>query len=163
MGVRVEHAWKSEAAGPRGAVRTRLRDAWVALVSAIVVALLVAYAVAAPTAELTASIGQPVPRLGSTAVVQGRVLEADGGGLEGARIEVQRRGGEAVTSVSAGDGRFRVELRGGCASYRISLHADAAGSPVESESLRRICPGDAVPVLARVVTHGHFIWVPGPR
>jgi hypothetical protein len=162
MGVRVEHVWTSKTAHRRGAVRRRVRDAWVALVSALVVALLVAYAVAAPTAELTASVGQPVPRPGPTALVQGRVLEADGGGLQGARIEV-RGGGREVAGVSAGDGRFRVELTGGCASYLISLHADAAGSPVESESRRRICPGDAVPVLARVVTHGHFVWVPGPR
>lgn len=158
MGVTVGHAWKTK---PRR--RGRLRDAWVALMSASVVALLIGYALAAPTAELAASIGQPVPRPGATAVVQGRVLEADGGGLEGARIMVRRGGSDAVTDVSGDDGRFRVELAGGCASYSISLEADAAGSPVESESSRRICPGDAVPVLARVVTHGHFVWVPGPR
>ena len=162
MGVKVEHDRTSEAARRRGAVRRRLRDAWVALMSALVLALLVAFVVAAPTAELTASVGQPVPRPGPTAVVQGRVLEADGGGLEGAQIEV-RGGGKQAADVSADDGRFRVELRGSCTSYLISLQADAAGSPVETESERRICPGDAVPVVARVVTHGHFIWVPGPR
>lgn len=162
MGIRFEQDRTSEATRHRGAVSGHLRDAWVALMSALVVSLLIAYVFAAPTAELTASVGPPVPRPGPTAVVQGRVLEADGGGLEGAQIEV-RGGGKETGDVSADDGRFRVELRGRCTSYLISLQVDAAGSPVETESQRRICPGDAVPVVARVVTHGHFIWVPGPR
>jgi hypothetical protein len=141
----------------------RVRDAAVALSSAGVLLLLVAYAVAAPTAELTASIGAPIPRPGARAVVQGRVLNPDGGALEGARVEVRRSRGTGASAFSGDDGRFRIELSGGCASYVISLRADAAGDRVRTDATRRICPGDAVPILARVVTHGHFIWVPGPR
>ena len=136
----------------------------IALTSACVLVLLVLYAVAAPTAELAASIGEPVPRAGSTAVVQGRFFEADGSSLAGARVDVAAAGREyAASGVSAEDGTFRVVLRGGCDSYTISLRADAQGAPVEAESRRRICPGDAVPVVARVETQGHFLWVPGPR
>jgi hypothetical protein len=159
------HASRPRAARARfAAPRRPFRDAWVALVSAGVVALLVLYAVAAPTSELSASIGQPVPRPGSTAVVQGRFLEADGSPLAGAHVDVERAGGGMTAkSVSADDGTFRVEVSGGCSAYTISLRADAQGSPVAAESQRRICPGDAVPVVARVVTQGHFLWVPGPR
>lgn len=155
---------RTNSAYPRTGVLPRgVRDAAVALSSVGVLALLVAYAVAAPTAELTTSIGNPIPRPGATAVVQGRVLSADGGALEGAQVEVTRAGATGVSDVSGDDGRFRVELPGGCAAYVISLRADAGGDRVGTESTRRICPGDAVPVLARIVTHGHFIWVPGPR
>jgi hypothetical protein len=62
----------------------------VAVGSAGVIALIVAYAMAAPTLGLTARFGDAVPRPGSTAVVQGRVLESDDGGLDGARIEARR-------------------------------------------------------------------------
>jgi hypothetical protein len=157
---------RQSSAYPRiGALRRGVRDVVVALSSLGVLALLVAYAVAAPTAELTATVGQPVPRPGSTAVVQGRVLSPDGDAIEGAEVEVQRPGtaGAGASDVTGDDGRFRVELSGGCASYRISLRADAAGDHVGTDSTRRICPGDAVPVLAHVVTNGHFLWVPGPR
>jgi len=164
MEADVHQVARPRSAYPRtGALRHGLRDAVVALCSVGVLVLLVAYAVAAPTAELTASIGDPIPRPGTKAVVQGRVLGADGGALEGARVEVRRSGGNGSGVASGDDGRFRIELTGGCASYVISLHADAAGSRVATESTRRICPGDAVPILAQVVTHGHFIWVPGPR
>jgi hypothetical protein len=145
------------------ALRRGVRDVVVGLSSLGVLALLVAYAVAAPTAELTATVGKPVPRPGATAVVQGRVLTPEGDAIEGAQVEVRRPGATGESDVSADDGRFRVELSGGCAVYVISLRADAAGSRVGTDSTRRICPGDAVPVLARLVTHGHFIWVPGPR
>jgi hypothetical protein len=154
----------THSAYPRTRVLPRgVRDAVVALSSVGVLAFLVAYAVAAPTAELMTSIGNPIPRSGATAVVQGRVLSPDGGALEGASVQVRRAGGTGASAVSGDDGRFRVELSGGCAEYMISLRADAAGDRVGTDSSRRICPGDAVPIVARVVTNGHFIWVPGPR
>jgi hypothetical protein len=143
--------------------RSRLRDFFVASASAGVLAFLVAYAFAAPTAELTASVGPTIPRPGSAAVVEGRVLAADGSGLAGARVEVERAGRAATTATTGVDGGFRVELRGGCSVYAIALRTQADGSPVETRSRRRLCPGDALPVVARVVTHGHFLWVPGPR
>ena len=155
---------RTDLAYPRTRVLPRaVRDVVVALSSAGVLLLLVAYAVAAPTSELTTSIGRPVPSPGSAAVVQGRVLSPDGGAVEGASVEVRRADGSAADDVSDDDGRFRVALSGGCASYVISLRADAAGDRVGTDSTRRICPGEAVPVVARIVTNGHFIWVPGPR
>jgi hypothetical protein len=143
--------------------RGYFRDVTVALASALVVALLVAYVVAGPSAELTASVGVAVPRPGTSAFVIGRVLQADGSGLEGARIEVRRSGQLAGTTVSDDAGAFQVEMRGGCSAYVISLRAKALGSTVETVSRHRLCPGDALPVDARVVTQGHFLWVPGPR
>lgn len=143
--------------------RGYFRDVTVALASAVVVVLLVAYALAGPSAELSASVGPVVPRPGTSAFVLGRVLQVDGSGLEGARIEVRRSGRLAGTTVSDDAGAFRVELRGGCSAYVISLRAKAQGSTVGTVSQHRLCPGDALPVDARVVTQGHFLWVPGPR
>lgn len=132
--------------------------------SAVVVALLVAYMFAGPSVELTASVGAAVPRPGTSAFVLGRVLEADGSGLDGARIEVRRRSGRlAGTGVSDEAGAFRVELRGGCSAYAVTLHATVQGSTVGTNLRQQLCPGDALPIDARIVTHGHFLWVPGPR
>jgi Carboxypeptidase regulatory-like domain len=140
-----------------------VRDASVALVSAAVLALLVLYAVAAPSARLTTSIADVVPRPGSVAVVQGRVLEPDGGGLEGARVVV-RRGTRTAGSATTDDaGAFRVELPGRCAAYEVSVRAHAVGSSLSTSARRQLCPGDALPVDVRVVTEGHFLWIPGPR
>jgi hypothetical protein len=146
-----------------GSPKVSVRDAIVALASAGVVALLVAYALAAPSARLTAEVGSPVPRPGSTALIQGRVLEADGGGLDGARIEVLRARQRAGVAVTDDAGAFRVELSGGCAVYDISVRARSAGSSVQAGARRQLCPGDALPIDARVITQGHFLWVPGPR
>jgi hypothetical protein len=143
--------------------RSGFRDIVVASSSLGVVGLLVLYALAGPTAKLAADVGPVVPRPGSTAVVLGRVLEADGGGLDGAQIVVRRSGRPAGTAVSDDAGAFRVELRGSCASYRIAIRARALGSNVKAVAQRQLCPGDALPVDVRVVTQGHFIWVPGPR
>jgi hypothetical protein len=143
--------------------RGYFRDVTVALASAAVVALLVAYVVAGPTAELTASVGPAVPTPGTSAFVLGRVLQADGGGLEGARIEVRRSGRLAGRTISDDAGAFRVELRGGCSDYVISLRGKAQGSTVGTVSRHWLCPGGSLPVDARVVTQGHFLWVPGPR
>lgn len=126
-------------------------------------ALLVAYAFAGPSVELTASVGPAVPRPGTNAFVLGRVLEADGSGLEGARIEVRRSGRLAGTTVSDDAGAFGVELRGGCSAYAVTLRAETQGSTVATDLRHQLCPGDALPIDARIVTHGHFIWVPGPR
>jgi hypothetical protein len=141
------------------------RDVAVAVASAGVLALLVFYAVAAPSASLTASIGPIVPRQGSNPLVLGRVLNSGGGGLEGARIKVARAGSERPIAVGTSDasGSFRVELPSRCAVYDISVEARAEGSTVRKRDDRRLCPGDALPVDARVKTEGHFLWVPGPR
>jgi len=144
--------------------RARIRDATVALASAGVLALLVFYAVAAPSVSLSANVGPVVPRPGPASVVLGRVLTSSGGGLKGARVEVRRTGREAGTfALSNAAGAFRVELPGSCAVYEISVRARAEGSTVATNARRRLCPGDALPIDARVVTQGHFLWVPGPR
>jgi hypothetical protein len=141
----------------------RIRDSVVALSSFGVLGLLAFYALAAPTAKLSADVGSVVPRPGSTAVVQGRIIEPDGGGLKGARVVVRRGDRPAGVAVSNDAGAFRVELRGGCALYVIAIDAGAVGARVTTDIRRRLCPGDALPVDARVVTQGHFLWVPGPR
>jgi hypothetical protein len=141
----------------------RFRDAVVACSSLAVVGLLVFYAVAAPTAKLRTSFGAIVPRPGTTAIVQGRVLDSDGGGLGGAQVIVVRSGRATGRAVSSDAGTFRIDLRGSCAIYNILLRARALGTDVESATRRHLCPGDALPIDAQVVTQGHFLWVPGPR
>ena len=140
-----------------------VRDVVVAFWSLAVVGLLVLYALAGPTPKLNADFGPVVPRPGATAVVQGRVLESDGGGLDGAQIVVRRSGRPVGTAVSDNAGAFRVDLRGGCGVYGISIRAHALGSAISTATRKQLCPGDALPVDVRVITQGHFIWVPGPR
>jgi len=148
---------------PAGSFRARLRDVGVACSSLLVLALLVGYALAGPTPELTAAVGPVVPQPGTSAVVQGRVTDASGDGLEGARIEVKRAERVFGSAVSDGDGRFRAMVKAPCGRYEISLRATTQGSNLETSPREYMCPGDAVPIEARIVTHGHFIWVPGPR
>jgi hypothetical protein len=140
-----------------------LRDVAVAFASAAVLALLVAYALAAPTPELTLRVGDVVPQAGANAVVQGRAVEPDQSGLGGLRIEVRRGGGIAAAAVSDRAGRFRVDLAGGCGVYHVKLEGTWRGSDLASQARRRLCPGDALPLDARVITQGHYLWVPGPR
>ena len=141
------------------------RNVTVALDSACVGARLVVYESAAPTASLTADFGQVVPAQGARPVVVGRVLGSRGDGLGGARIAVGRPGAKraAATATTADSGAFRVVLPVRCADYEISIEARAAGTTVRKSERRRLCPGDALPIDARVKTQGHFIWVPGPR
>jgi hypothetical protein len=144
-------------------LRRHLRDAGVALASLIAISLLVLYALAGPSAKLTASVGPVVPRPGIIAVVQGRVTKADGGALQGARVEVRQKGERIATAFSDDSGEFQIALAGPCARYEVSLQAKTEGSTVDTDSRRRLCPGDTLPIDARVITQGHFIWVPGPR
>ena len=143
--------------------RTALRNVAVALASVSVVALLVAYALAGPTPALTLTVGPVVPQPGATAVVQGRAVKPDASGLGGLRVEVRRGGGIAAAAVSDRTGKFRVDLIGGCGVYEVTLRARWQGSALETEARRRLCPGDALPLDARIVTQGHYLWVPGPR
>jgi hypothetical protein len=114
---------------------------------------------------MSASFGPVVPRQSSNPVVLGRVLAAGGGGLKGARITVGRpgRAGSVGTATSDASGTFAVELPGRCARYDISIVARSEGATVRTHDRRRLCPGDALPVDARVKSQGHFLWVPGPR
>ena len=131
--------------------------------SAAVLALLAFLALASPTSKLTAAVGPVVPRPGNQAVVEGRVLTASGGGLEGAQVAVGRKGGKRAVASSGPDGSFRVVLSGGCSMVTVSVQAEANGDDVATASRARLCPGDSLPVDARVHTYGHYLWVPGPR
>jgi hypothetical protein len=150
---------RRQAAPPRGL----LRNVTVALASVGVLALLVAYALAAPTPELRLEVGHVVPQPGATAVVEGRVVEPDATGLGGSRIEVRRGGELTAAAVTDEAGRFRVDLAGACGTYEIVLRTRWQGSALEDRGRRRLCPGDSLPIDARVVTQGHYLWVPGPR
>jgi hypothetical protein len=142
---------------------TPLRDATVALFSIGVIALLVLYAIAAPSVSMSAGVEQVVPLPGRTAVVVGRVLTSGGSGLKGARISVRSADGVKRTATSNAAGAFRVALPGRCSLYAVTIRASADGSNVSAAVRHRLCPGDALPVDARVVTQGQFLWVPGPR
>jgi hypothetical protein len=140
-----------------------LRDVTVLITSAGVIALLVMYAIAAPSVRLRTDVGAVVPRPGSSAVVTGRVLTSGGGGLDGARIEVRHTGRRVASGLSSASGAFRVLLARHCETYEITVRAPAQGTTATSTVRRRLCPGDALPLDARVVMQDHFIWVPGPR
>ena len=143
--------------------RSRARDVLVASASICVLAFLVLFAVAGPTADLDTSMGPVVPRPGPAAVVEGRVLGAAGDGLAGATVTARRVGGISRETRTSADGSFRVALRGGCARYVVSLEARADGETFTERATRHLCPGDSLPVDARVITTSHFLWVPGPR
>jgi hypothetical protein len=163
----VQHV-ETQAHGRRGhtavqRIRAIARNVVVASASVLVLALLAGYALAGPTPELSLTVGPVVPQPGATAVVQGRFLEPDDGGLSGVRVLVRRGRAPAGESVTSGNGRFRVELRGGCGVYRVSVEATWQGSKLDGGTQRRLCPGDALPLDGRVITQGHVLWVPGPR
>lgn len=143
--------------------RMVVRNVFVAGASLAVVVLIGFVAFAAPSSEITAQIGPVVPRPGANAVVEGRVLSASGSGIEGAQVAVTRVGGKRQIASSRENGAFRVVLDGGCSTYTVRVRAEANGDDVETASRARLCPGDSLPVDARVSTYGNFIWVPGPR
>src|SRR5262245_56716150 len=140
-----------------------VRNAFVATTSAAVVALIGFVAFAAPSSKITAQVGPVVPRPGSNAIVDGRVLSASGNGLEGAHVAVTRSGGKREVASSGENGTFRVVLEGGCSTYTVVVRAQTNGGDIETASRVRLCPGDSLPVDARVKTYRNFIWVPGPR
>jgi hypothetical protein len=96
-------------------------------------------------------------------VVQGRVLDTNGGGVAGAFIDVRKTGHSVGSAKSDDAGAFQVDLPGRCATYDIAVRARAVGSTVTTAARRQLCPGDALPMDLRVVTQGHFLWIPGPR
>ena len=124
--------------------------------------MLVAYALAGPTAELTASVGPAVPSPGTTAFVVGRILDVNGGGLEGARIEVRRAGRLAAAGASNDAGTFRVEPEAAAppmrSRYEPMRTAPASGRTRDAGSVRAML-SRSKPVVAHTATS----WVPGPR
>ena len=135
----------------------------VATWSVAVLVFLVLFAVAAPSSKLSADFGPVVPRPGDAVTVEGRVTGPSGNGLEGAEIEVRSQGMSPVRRLADASGAFRVAFDGSCSQYVLALSAESGGDTVETTSRHRLCPGDSLPVDARVVTQGHFLWIPGPR
>jgi hypothetical protein len=140
--------------------RLAIRNAFVAAVSAGVVAFLVVYALSQPEVKLETSIGSLEPRPGPAAVVHGRVAEANGDGVDGAQLTVARPGMREHTARSGAGGFFSLDVRGACGTYRIELTAHAAGQSLARRIIRRLCPGHALELDARVVSTGEFVWVP---
>ena len=143
--------------------RQVVRNVLVAGASVAVVVLIGFVAFATPSSKITAQIGPVVPRPGANAVVEGRVVSASGSGLAGAQVAVTRVGGKREVASSGENGAFRVVLDGGCSTYTVLVRAQTNGDALETASKARLCPGDSLPVDARVKTYGNFIWVPGPR
>jgi hypothetical protein len=140
--------------------RALFRDCAVALASAAVVAFLVGYALTTPRFTLRTTVSGVEHHPGSAAIVQGRVLEADGDGVGDAEVRVRRARGVSRVTRTGEEGRFRVDLGGSCAASRIEVSVRTEAKIVRSTLRRQLCPGDAVEVDARLVTRGHLIWVP---
>ena len=140
--------------------RRLLRNAFVAAISLGVVAFLALYALSRPEVKLRAFVGELEPRSGPTALVHGRVVEADGDGVSGATLKVAARGAAEQTARSGERGFFSLEVRGRCATYRLELAARVDGRSVDHRLLHRLCPGQALELVGRVVATGNFVWVP---
>jgi hypothetical protein len=143
-----------------GSRRSYARDVCVGMASAAVVAFLVAYALSSPRVEVQAAVAAVQQHPGRAAVVHGRVLEAAGDGVGNAEIRVERGGTRARLARTSERGYFRIDLAGSCASYRILVRVSAEERPVEAAVGRRLCPGDAAEVEARVIASGQLVWVP---
>ena len=136
------------------------RNAFVAAISAAVVVFLVLYALSRPEVKLRAFAGNLEPRPGSTALVHGRVVEADGDGVSDARLEVAAPGGREQTARSGERGFFSLEVSGTCDTYTFELAARAGGRWLHRRLAHRLCPGQSLELLGRVVATGNFVWVP---
>jgi hypothetical protein len=144
----------------RSSVRDRARDGVVALGSVGVVAFLIAYALSSPRVEIHAAVAAVAQHPGRQAVLHGRVLEAGGDGITEAVVRVERPGSTPLVARSGDRGYFRVDLAGACARYRVVLSVGEQDPPVEAAFDRRLCPGEAVEVDARVTSAAQLVWVP---
>lgn len=141
------------------AARRLGRDALVFTISLAVVLFLAAYALSDPGLELAAATGDVRGHAGRQALVEGRILESNGSGLASARVEMQGPAGTRV-AYTGRQGFFRLAYLGSCATYRIALRGRSHDRDLVTRLKRRLCPGDAVEVEARVVADGQFIWMP---
>jgi hypothetical protein len=146
--------------GARSSVRERARDGVVALGSVAVVAFLIAYALSSPRVEIDAAVAAVAQHPGRQAVLHGRVLDARGDGIAEAVVRIERPGSTAVVAHSGDRGYFRVDLAGACAPYHVVLSVREQGQPAETAFDRRLCPGEAAEVDARVTSAAQFVWVP---
>jgi len=143
-----------------GSVGDRARDALVATVSVAVVAFLIAYALSSPRVEIDAAVAAVAQHPGRQAVLHGRVLDARGDGVAQAVVRIERPDSTALVAHSGDRGYFRVELAGACAPYHVVLSVREQGQPAETALDRRLCPGEAAEVDARVTAAAQFVWVP---
>lgn len=144
----------------QAAWHTAARDAFVAVTSAAVVAFLVFYAFSRPEVAIRASVGSLEASPGQSAVVHGRIIEADGDAVSGAQLKVWRRGSPPRTTTTGERGFFRLNLQGGCGIYEIDLSARSGGRSLGRRLAHRLCPGQALEVEGRIVASGNFVWVP---
>jgi hypothetical protein len=146
----------SRAVAPRS--RSLRRDATVGLTSAAVMAFLVAYALISPTFALETSVSAAEKHAGSQAILHGRLVEADGDGIEDAEIRVSGPGMEPRVAHSGERGYFRLDLRGACAAPRIDVVVDAES--LRTTLRRDLCPGEALELDARLVRASRLTWGP---
>ena len=122
---------------------------------------LAGYALSGPGLKLAAAAADVHAHGGRQAVIHGRIVESNGGGLANAALEVRGPAGTRIARAGR-QGFFRVDLLGSCATYRIALRAKSHGRELGTRLARRLCPGEELEVEARVVVDGHFIWMPTP-
>jgi len=144
----------------RKSAREHARDGLAALGSVAVVAFLVAYALSSPKVEIDAAVAAVAQHPGRQAVLHGRVLDARGDGIAEAVVRIERPGSTALVAHSGDRGYFRVDLAGACAPYHVVLSVREQGQPAETAFDRRLCPGEAAEVDARVTSAAQFVWVP---
>jgi hypothetical protein len=150
---RAEHA-------TRRSWRDRGRDCTVALASTAVVAFLVAYTLTTPSFALDTAVSHVMQHPGARAIIQGRVLDADGDGIPGAEIRAHQPGGGIQVVHSGERGYFRLVLAGACAVSHIDVAVAAGGGRARTTLRRRLCPGDALEIDSRLLAEGQPIWFP---
>lgn len=146
--------------GVRRTIRDRARDGAVALVSVGVVAFLIAYALSSPSVEIDADVAAVEQHPGRHAVVHGRILEAGGDPVIDAEVRVERSGTSSLVAHSGERGFFRIDVTGACARHRIVVSVREQDHPVATTFRRRLCPGDAVEVNARLSSASQLVWAP---
>jgi hypothetical protein len=125
------------------------------------VLFLTGYALSGPGLELAAVAADVHAHGGRQAVIHGRILESDGGGIANAALEVRSPTGTRIARAGE-QGFFRLDILGSCATYRIALRAKSHGQELGTRLARRLCPGEELEVEARVIADGHFLWMPTP-
>ena len=82
------------------------------------------------------------------------------GGVGGATVLVSAPGREAQVGTTVEDGTFRIGLGGPCSSYRLEVDARADGRALSTAATRRLCPGQALELEARVTSSSQLLWMP---
>jgi hypothetical protein len=142
-----------------GRLRSHARDAFVFACSAAVIVFLVFFTFADPGVQLASHLSGPTAHTGSSALIAGRVMDGDGG-VGGATVLVSAPGRDTRVGTTAEDGTFRIGLGGPCSSYRLEVDARADGRTLSTAATRRLCPGQALELEARVTRSSTLLWMP---